>query len=52
MKNTATNNGLAKGGLTFFVETFVQVLAFMLRMNFTAKSPALRQAQNVACHVA
>jgi hypothetical protein len=33
-----TNSGLAKGGLTCFVETFV------LRMNFCTKNPALRQA--------
>jgi len=35
---------LAKGGLTCFEETFVQVSAFVLRMNFSAKNPALRQA--------
>jgi hypothetical protein len=38
--------GLAKGGLTCFVETFVQGSTFVLRMNFSDKNPALRQAQN------
>ena len=41
---TATNSGLAKGGLTCFVETFVQGSTYVLRMNFCAKNPALRQA--------
>ena len=40
----AGNSGLAKGGLTCFVETFVQIQTFVLRMNFSAKNPALRQA--------
>lgn len=40
----AHNSGLAKGGLTCFVETFVQGSTFVLRMNFSAKNPALRQA--------
>jgi len=43
-QNTAGNSGLAKGGLTCFVETFVQGSTFVLRMNFSAKNPALRQA--------
>lgn len=38
--------GLAKGGLICFVGTFVQGSAFVLRMNFSAKNPALRQAAN------
>ena len=42
----AANRGLAKGGLTCFVETFVQGSTFVLRMNFSAKNPALRQAPN------
>lgn len=42
----AHNSGLAKGGLTFFVETFVQGSKFVLRMNICAKNPALRQAAN------
>lgn len=42
----AYNSGLAKGGLTCFVETFVQGSTFVLRMNFSAKNPALRQAAN------
>jgi hypothetical protein len=45
-EKTAYNMGLAKGGLTCFVATFVQGSTFVLRMNFSAKNPALRQAQN------
>jgi hypothetical protein len=41
---TTANSGLAKGGLTSFVETFVQGSTFVLRINFSAKNPALRQA--------
>lgn len=41
---TSANSGLAKGGLTCFVETFVQGSAIVLRMNFSAKNPALRKA--------
>lgn len=40
------NSGLAKGALTCFVETFVQGSTFVLRMNFSANNPALRQAAN------
>ena len=43
-RTTAYNRGLAKGGLTCFVETFVQGSAVVLRMNGSAKNPALRQA--------
>jgi hypothetical protein len=43
---TAGNSGLAKGGVSCFVETFVQGSTFVLRMNFSAKNPALRQAAN------
>lgn len=43
---TSANMGLAKGGLTYFVETFVQDSTFVLRMKICAKNPALRQAQN------
>jgi len=43
---TAGNSGLAKGGLTCFVETFVLKQTFVLRMSFSAKNPALRQAAN------
>ena len=39
-KTTTANSGLAKGGVSCFVETFV------LRMNFCGKNPALRQAAN------
>ena len=38
------HSGLAKGGVSCFVETFVQGSTFVLRMNFSAKNPALRQA--------
>jgi len=45
MKRRAAHNiGLAIWRLTCFVETFVQGSAFVLRMNFSAKIPALRQA--------
>jgi hypothetical protein len=44
-RKTPYNTGLAKGGLTCFLETFVQSLTFVLRMNFSANNPALRQAQ-------
>lgn len=40
----AHNSGLAKGGLTCFLETFV------LRMNVNAENPTLRQAANRAAH--
>jgi hypothetical protein len=45
-ESRTANMGLAKGGLTCFVETFVQGSTFVLRMNFCAINPALRQAQN------
>ena len=41
---TTANSGLAKGGVSCFVETFVQGSTFVLRLNFSAKNPALRQA--------
>lgn len=40
------NSGLAIGGLTCFAETFVHKQTFVLRMNFSAKNPAHRQAAN------
>ena len=43
-RTTTANSGLAKGGVSCFVETFVQGSTFVLRMNFCAKNPALRQA--------
>ncbi len=43
-RKTVHNSGLAKGGVSCFVETFVQGSTFVLRMNFSAKYPALRQA--------
>jgi len=47
MKRRAAHNiGLAIWRLTFFVETFVQGSAFVLRMNFSAKNPPHRQAEN------
>jgi hypothetical protein len=36
-------------GFQCFVETFVQGSTFVLRMNFSAKNPALRQ-ENVMRH--
>ncbi|MEZ4900732.1 MAG: hypothetical protein R2822_02725 [Spirosomataceae bacterium] len=45
-RTTTANSGLAKGGLTCFVETFAVKQTFVLRMNFSAKNPALRQAVN------
>ena len=41
---TTANSGLAKGGVSCFVETFVQGSTFVLIMNFSANIPALRQA--------
>lgn len=43
-RTTTANSGLAKGGVSCFVETFVVNQTFVLRMNFCAKNPALRQA--------
>jgi hypothetical protein len=45
-RNAAGNSGLAKGGLTCFLETFVVIQTFVLRMNNSAKNPALRQVEN------
>ncbi|MCT6723695.1 hypothetical protein N4G49_09915, partial [Riemerella anatipestifer] len=45
-RTTTANSGLAKGGVSCFVEPFVQGSTFVLRMKFSAKSPALRQAAN------
>ena len=45
-RTTTANSGLAKGGVSCFVETLVQGSTFVLRMNFSAKNPALRQAAN------
>ena len=45
-RTTTANSGLAKGGVSCFVETFVVNQTFVLRMNFCAKNPALRQAAN------
>ena len=43
-RTTTANSGLAKGGVSCFVETFVVKQTFVLRINFSAKNPALRQA--------
>lgn len=43
---TTANSGLAKGGVSCFVETFVVNQTFVLRMSFCGKNPALRQAQS------
>ena len=43
-RTTTANSGLAKGGVSCIVETFVVNQTFVLRMNFCAKNPALRQA--------
>lgn len=43
-RTTTANSGLAKGGVSCFVETFVQGSTFVLCMNFSAKNPTLRQA--------
>lgn len=43
-RTTTANSGLAKGGVSCFVETFLQGSTFVLRMNICAKNPALRQA--------
>jgi hypothetical protein len=45
-RRAAYNSGLAIGGLTCFVETFVLKQTFVLRMNFSAENPAHRQAAN------
>lgn len=44
--NTAHNSGLAKGGQRCFEETFELGSIVVLRMNFSAEFPALRQAAN------
>ena len=43
-RTTTANSGFALWGLTFFVETFVVKQTFVLRMNFSAKNPALRKS--------
>ena len=42
--STTDNSGLAKVGPTFFAETSVLKQKVLLRTNFGAKKPALRQA--------
>jgi len=46
MKTAATNSGLAKGGLTCFVETFVVKQTLVLRMNICGKNRQLLVAAN------
>jgi len=45
-KKTATNKVLPKAGLNSFDWTFVQGSTFVLRLNFCAKNPRLRQYSN------
>ena len=45
-KTTTANSGLAKGGVSCFLETFVVYQTFLLRMNIFGKNPAHRQAAN------
>lgn len=45
-ESRTANMGLAKGGLTCFVETFVQGSTFVLRKNSSAKNPPQRKAAN------
>ena len=42
-RTTTANSGLAKGGVSCFVETFVVNQTFVLRMNICAKNPRLRK---------
>lgn len=44
IKTTTANIGLAIWRLTYFDDTFVLNPTVMLRMNFSAKNPALHQA--------
>ncbi len=44
--NTFNNKVLPKAGLNSFDWTFVQGSTFVLRLNFCAKNPPLRQAPN------
>ena len=46
-KTTTANSGLAKGGVSCIVETFVVNQTFVLRMNFCAKNPAIAKPQTV-----
>ena len=43
-RTTTANSGLAKGGVSCFVETFVQGSTFVLRINFSGKNPAHRKS--------
>jgi hypothetical protein len=43
---TAGNKVLPKAGLNGFDWTFVQGSTFVLRLNFCAKNPRLRKAEN------
>ena len=46
IKAHTPNIGLAKAGLTCISGTFVLIQTFVLSMNFGAKNPCLRQAEN------
>ena len=46
MKKAATNIGLAIWRLKCFYETFVQGSTFGILLNFCAKNPPHRQAEN------
>ncbi|MBV6477953.1 MAG: hypothetical protein HGGPFJEG_00698 [Ignavibacteria bacterium] len=45
-KSTVHNKILPKAGLNGFDWTFVKGSTFVLRLNFSANNPPLRQAQN------
>lgn len=47
VRTTTANISLVKGGVSCFVETFVQSSKFVLRMNFCAINIALRQAEKL-----
>jgi hypothetical protein len=44
-RNTAGNSGLPQWGLTCFYDSLVQNRSAVLRLNFSAKNPPLRQAE-------
>lgn len=44
-RNTTANIGLPQWGLTCFYDTFVVKQSAVLRLNFCAKNPPLRQAE-------
>ena len=50
-KKTAYNKVLPKAGLNSFDWTFIQGSTFVLRLNFSAKNPRLRQYPTVVCNI-